>query len=608
MSNFTITFRILVIALFFAGVASAQKFMGIGTDKPNPRSVLELNVEDPINFPQGFMLPRINTVQRNALGTVVGLAAGMSVFDISDNTYYIWNGSAWVAASGGSTTTVIGINGVLVSGSYGTGFTIDGSNLVQTVTGINGIVATSLTGGNFQIDGSGFITSIIGANGVVINKVGQFYTVSGTAMTLASYAGDNLLTTLTGTFPNFTIAGIAQTQSNTTVVGINGAIVQGSGTLYSVNGQNLLTTTTGFSGDVQGTYSALTITGLMGKTITGIPTTNGEVIMYNGTNWIVTSPGMSTQITISGDNIYTTVTGLYPNITIAGIAQAVKYPTITGLGSIVVNTLSGGLFSIDGSAFVTSIIGTNGVLVNKVGQYYTVSGTTMTLASYTGDNLLTTLTGTFPNFTISGIAQTTSYPTITGLGGVAITTLPGGLYSIDGTAFAKTIIGINGILVGTISGGFSIDGTNIATTSLTGTAGLSVVGTGLSKTVSGAGMVVLQQSLVSPIGSAAIVFNTITGVAMLKTLVRIPANAKTVSISLNAYGFVGAASADFYILIGTASSSGSVSSANTDNIVPLTDLDVSSVQGQTVLLKVYGKVSGGETAAYLQGITVTIKD
>ncbi|TAG59782.1 MAG: hypothetical protein EAZ27_00230 [Cytophagales bacterium] len=106
----------------------AQKTAGIGTDKPNPKAVLELNVENPSINPQGLLLPRLTTTERNLLasGNITSLT-GMAVYDITDKTFYTWDGTQWKSA-GTLFTTLVGVGGMVVSTS-GNSFTVDGSNL-----------------------------------------------------------------------------------------------------------------------------------------------------------------------------------------------------------------------------------------------------------------------------------------------------------------------------------------------------------------------------------------------------------------------------------------------------------------------------------------------
>lgn len=140
----------LLILLIFISLNSvfAQKSQGIGTNTPNPRAVLDINVEVPGTYPQGLLLPRLTTVERTALGAVAGLAVGMAVYDTSDKNFYTWDGTAWKAA-GSIVNTIVGINGMLVNNSGGN-FSVTGqwisssANQIYTnsFVGIGGINPT----------------------------------------------------------------------------------------------------------------------------------------------------------------------------------------------------------------------------------------------------------------------------------------------------------------------------------------------------------------------------------------------------------------------------------------------------------------------------------
>lgn len=115
-----------IIAIWlFTTTAHAQKTLGVGTDKPNPRAVLELNVENPNTYSQGLLLPRLNNLQRaNLGGNLTVSVAGMSVYDTDDKAFYTWDGTQWKT---GSSLTITGINGIAVN-QTGNAYTISGTN------------------------------------------------------------------------------------------------------------------------------------------------------------------------------------------------------------------------------------------------------------------------------------------------------------------------------------------------------------------------------------------------------------------------------------------------------------------------------------------------
>ncbi|MDX2189810.1 MAG: hypothetical protein SFY32_08090 [Bacteroidota bacterium] len=127
-----------ILVLFTSYVYGQSKSVGIGTNTPNPRAVLDINVSDPNTFTQGLLLPRLNNLQRANFALALTPAdAGMSVYDITDKTFYTWDGTQW--KSGGTFATITGIGGITVSFS-GNAFTIDGGNIasqwINTTSGI----------------------------------------------------------------------------------------------------------------------------------------------------------------------------------------------------------------------------------------------------------------------------------------------------------------------------------------------------------------------------------------------------------------------------------------------------------------------------------------
>jgi hypothetical protein len=142
-----ILFFALICTIYFPGNAQ----VGIGTETPNARAVLEL--QSPGNN-QGFLVPRLTTAQRTAMTLNATTDKGMLVFDSSDNKFYYWNGTAWI----------------VIEDSVGTG----------TVTSIN--TGGGLTGGPISVTG----TISIADNGVTTLKIAN------DAVTSAKIADGNI--------------------------------------------------------------------------------------------------------------------------------------------------------------------------------------------------------------------------------------------------------------------------------------------------------------------------------------------------------------------------------------------------------------------------------
>jgi hypothetical protein len=91
----------LMLFIFVVPFTHAQNSVGIGTENSNNRAVLEL--VSPTND-QGFLAPRMNSLQRNASAFTAGLTAkenGLLVYDTDDNKFYYWQHPTWRAIEAG---------------------------------------------------------------------------------------------------------------------------------------------------------------------------------------------------------------------------------------------------------------------------------------------------------------------------------------------------------------------------------------------------------------------------------------------------------------------------------------------------------------------------
>lgn len=132
-------FIILLLVAFYQ--AGAQ--VGIGTENPNPRSVLDLR--SPGNN-QGFLVPRFTTAQRTAAtftSTLGTTEKGLLVFDTDTNKFYYWGGASWTVIEDST-----GTDSQTLSYNPATGLlTITGGNNVNlTGTAPGGTAGGDLTG------------------------------------------------------------------------------------------------------------------------------------------------------------------------------------------------------------------------------------------------------------------------------------------------------------------------------------------------------------------------------------------------------------------------------------------------------------------------------
>lgn len=69
--------------------------VGIGTLEPNEMATLELG-----NTDKGFLISRMTTTERTTFGESLGTPEeGMMVYDMNENSLYVWDGGAWIKIS-----------------------------------------------------------------------------------------------------------------------------------------------------------------------------------------------------------------------------------------------------------------------------------------------------------------------------------------------------------------------------------------------------------------------------------------------------------------------------------------------------------------------------
>jgi len=111
--------------VFFMYLLKAQDNVGIGTLTPNSKALVDMSSTD-----KGLLLPRLTTVQRNALGASLTVNEdGMIVYDKNLKLFYFWDGLVWIPYPQGldtdqQTLAIVGSNLVLSAGSTGGGGTV----------------------------------------------------------------------------------------------------------------------------------------------------------------------------------------------------------------------------------------------------------------------------------------------------------------------------------------------------------------------------------------------------------------------------------------------------------------------------------------------------
>jgi len=238
MKKRLLSLSILIIVGALSSSVYAQ--VGIGTETPSPKAVLEL--KSPGNN-QGFLVPRLTTAERGAIPALGASEKGLLVFDTSVDRFYYWSGAAWIViedTSGSGTVTNI----ITGTGLTGGPITVSGTISLTNTAVAAGTYGSATQVPRLTVDAQGRIT------GVVLT------TIAGVAPGGAA-GGD-----LTGTYPNPTVANSAVT---TTKI-LDGTIV---------------------TGDLaDGSVTDVKVATVAPSKITAGGATAGQVLKWNGTNWI----------------------------------------------------------------------------------------------------------------------------------------------------------------------------------------------------------------------------------------------------------------------------------------------------------------------------------
>jgi len=302
-----------------------------------------------------------------------------------------------------------------------------------------------LTAGGWVIPsgiGVGSVTSVAATGGTGISVTGSPITVAGT-LNITNTAPDQIVsltgagtTSISGTYPNFTIT------SNDSTVGTVTSVAASAGTGISITGSPITT-----SGTLNITNTAPDQTVVL---------TSGTGISTSGTypNFTVTNSAPDQIVALTGAGT-TSITGTYPNFTITSNDSASG--TVTSVG------VSGGTTGLTTTGSPVTTTGT----ITLGGTLAVASGGTGTATpSLVAGTNITSITGTWPNQTINAS------------GGSGTVTSVGGTGTVNGITLTGTV---------TTSGNLTLGGTlsNVdLTTQVTGNLPVTNLNSGTSASAS----------------------------------------------------------------------------------------------------------------------------